>query len=248
LRVSKLVPELIWDADPAMIVTTHIPGVSLAAARGSISDDVWYEACRETGAAVASLMLVPMPKTDRAAFDSRFYGKLGPLESYLGKVMTLGRGVQTLDPDFQDEYWAESLDFVASQMPDILSQPRSLYHQDPGNLHIEDGRLAGFFDLEMCRIGGAAMQLAYCLGMFQNSKEGWDSFCEGWESTFEVKLELSDRLAVAAAIHLLGWRVICRYMSYDGNPGSGFDWASPADPAYWRQAIEEAEDMLEVKR
>jgi hypothetical protein len=31
--------------------------------------------------------------------------------------------------------------------------------------------------------------------------------------------------------------VISRYMSYDGTPGTGFDWCEPADPSYYRDAF-----------
>ena len=75
-----LVPKLIWHADPRMIVTTHIPGVNLAAARGIHGEDAWRQACRETGGAIGSLTRIPLSDADRAAFESRFYEGLGALE------------------------------------------------------------------------------------------------------------------------------------------------------------------------
>jgi hypothetical protein len=61
-------------------------------------------------------------------------------------------------------------------------------------------------------------------------------------------LGADDCNAIAAAVHLLSWRVITRYMSYDGTPGSGYKWAKPADPARYRQLIDETEEMLGVRR
>ena len=55
----------------------------------------------------------------------------------------------------------------------VMSHTSLLYHQDPSNLHVEQGRFVGFYDLEMCRVGGTAMQLASSLGMLKGEKVGW---------------------------------------------------------------------------
>ena len=73
-----------------------------------------------------------------------------------------------------------------------------------------------------------------------------DFFCQGWESATGVPLGSEDRKAVAAASHLLHWREISRYLSYDGTPGSGYDWASPADPVAYRVALQAMEKMLDI--
>lgn len=245
---TGLVPRLLADVEPDMIVMTHIPGANLGWLRSVTDDREWFEACSQMGRAVASLMSVPMSAKSRMEFEFRFYGGLGSLEAYLGKTMELARSVQRLDPDFRDDYWAESLDFVDRQLPIIFAQPRALYHQDPANHGIEGGRFSGFFDLEMCRVGGSAMQLAYCTGMLHGTKEGWRHFCAGWEAVKGVTLGSDDCNAIAGAVHLLSWRVITRYMSYDGTPGSGHKWAKPADPARCRQLIDKTEEMLNTGR
>ena len=134
------------------------------------------------------------------------------------------------------------------QLDSILAQPRALYHQDPGNLHVEQGRFVGFFDLEMCRAGGAAMQLASALEMLEGKQEGWAPFRAGWEAATGAPLGPADRMAALAASRLLHWREISRYLSYDGTPGSGYAWASPADPAAYRKSMEAAEDLLGIDR
>lgn len=247
-RETGLVPELVCDAGPRMIVMSHVPGTSLAAARVADGEAVWPNACREAAKAIGLLTAVPMGASDRAAFESRFYDGLGSLEAYLGRILELGRSIHQRDPDFRDGFWRDSVGFVEGQVDAILSQPRVLYHQDVSNLHVQQGRFAGFYDLEMCRVGCAAMQLASSLSMLAEKRQGWEPFCEGWEAATNAPLARDDRRAAAACMHLLKWREISRYLSYDGSVGSGYDWASPADPTTYREAIEEAENMLEVDR
>ena len=243
---TGLVPTLIWDANPVMILMSYVPGMYLHQAQEADGDTVWRAACRETGWAIGSLTRVPLSSADQRHFEAHFYGNLGPLEAYLGRILELGRSVQVRDPDFQGDFWRENLDFVEAHLEDILSEPRVLYHQDVSNLHVQRGRFVGFFDLEMCRVGCATMQLAASLGMLQGNESAWASFREGWEAATDQPLSVIDRRAAAAANYLLHWREICRYLSYDGTPGSGFDWASPADPIRYRNAIQATQRMLEV--
>lgn len=245
---TGLVAQLIHDVDPRTIVMSYIPGQYLPESRELHGDATWRQACRETGKAIGTLTRVPLSAPGRGGFESRFYGELGVLEAYLGRIIELGRSVQARDPDFQDAYWKQNLDFIESQLATIYSRPRILYHQDVGNLHIQDGRFMGFFDLEMCVVGCEAMQLASSLGMLGGDKVGWQHFREGWEAATSVPLSHEDRCAAAAAHHLLCWREISRYLSYDGTPGTGFHWANPADPVRYRKSIESAASMLGVER
>jgi hypothetical protein len=247
-RETGLVPEMIWDADPTMIVMSYVPGVYLREAREIDGDPAWRADCREVGKAIGSLTRVPLSAADRAAFESRFYEETPTLEAYLERILELGRSINARDPDFRDGFWRESLEFITAELPGILSQPRVLYHQDVGNLHVRQGRFMGFYDLEMCRVGCAAMQLASSFGMLDGDEAGWEPFCEGWEAATGSPLGPEDRSAAAAAAHLLGWREISRYLSYDGTPGSGYAWASPADPVVYRKSIEAMESMIGVAR
>lgn len=238
---TGLVPRLIWDDDPRMMIMAHIPGNYLGAIRDS-DRDAWLDCCREVGKASATLTCVPLTAATREEFESRFY-EFGPLEAYLKRILELGRGVQACDPDFRDDFWRVSLDFIEEQLPSIFSEPRCLYHQDAGNLHVANGRFMGFFDLEMCRVGCPAMQLASS-GMFSDVS-AWERFREGWESV-AGKLTGGQMRAACAGQHLLGWREITRYMSYDGTPGTGYSWADPADPARYRSGIECVNRVLGV--
>jgi Ser/Thr protein kinase RdoA (MazF antagonist) len=184
--------------------------------------------------------------SERKLFESHFYTGTATLEAYLCRILELGRCIHARDADFGNEFWRGSLDFIASELPSILAQPRVLYHQDVSNLHVNDGRFMGFFDLEMCRVGCAAMQLGSALGMLGEDGAGWEPFAAGWNEAAAAPLTLADRRAAAAVWHLLQWRVISRYLSYDGTPGSGHAWAGPADPAFHRSSIQFVRDLLGV--
>jgi Ser/Thr protein kinase RdoA (MazF antagonist) len=246
-RETGLVPELLADIDDTMIVMSHVPGVYLGQARQVDDTATWHSACRETGRAVGSLTRVPLSTAQRAAFESRFYDGLGTLEAYLGRILDLGASIQARDPDFQDQFWRDSLDFIQAQLAGILAQPRVLYHQDPANLHVQQGRFMGFFDLEMCRVGCAAMQLASAVGMLEGETAEWKPFREGWETATGRSLGPGDLQATLAANYLLHWREISRYLSYDGTPGSGYAWASPAAPIRYRRTIGAMSRMMGIK-
>ena len=162
---TGLVPELICDFDPVTIVMSYVPGGWLRDSRKNGEETAWLDACRATARAIATLTTVPISAAACTAFESRFCRDAPTLDSYLRRILELGRGVSQRDPDFQGTFWRNSLDFAEAQLPVILSQPRVLYHQDAGNLHVLQGRFMGFFDLEMCQIGCAAMQLASSFGL-----------------------------------------------------------------------------------
>ena len=244
---TGLVPRLLYDVDDRMIATSYIPGNYLHESWGTEGGTAWQAACRAAGRTIATLAQVPLSDSDRISFEARFYEGLGPLEAYLSRILDLGHRITGRDPDFRDCFWKDSLDFIEQQLDTILSQPRLLYHQDVSNLHVQGGGCAGCFDLEMCRVGCAAMQLGAAAGMFLTHPEGWRDFREGWEATIGACLSPQEHHAAAAAGHLLAWREISRYLSYDGTPGSGYDWAGPADPARYRRVIEAVATMLDVE-
>jgi len=241
---TGLIPTLIDDVDETMIVMSHVPGIHLYRARQGSVASTSYQACYATGQAIGRLSRVPLSAAERADFESRFYGELGPLEAYLDRIVELGRAIQARDADFQNTFWRDNLDLIESQLPYLYAQPRVLYHQDVSNLHVQNGRFCGFYDLEMCRVGCADMQLASALGMLAGDPAAWLPFRAGWEAATGEPLGAEQRLAVLAAYSLLQWREISRYLSYDGTPGTGHAWASPADPVRTRACIEAAQTIL----
>jgi Ser/Thr protein kinase RdoA (MazF antagonist) len=239
-RDTGLVPELIYDIDPRTIVMSHVSGTWLDVSRETDGQALWREACDQVGRAIGRLTRVLLTDADRAAFDK----DVPTLEAYLRRILNLGRSINARDPDFSNGFWRTSLDFIEGRLPCILAEPRVLYHQDVANLHVRQGRFMGFFDLEMCRVGCATMQLASSLNMLHGDKAAWEPFGEGWEAVTGRTLTPDDLRAAAAAHHLLSWRVISRYLSYDGTPGTGFAWCDPADPVRYRRSIEAVEAMI----
>jgi hypothetical protein len=245
-KETGLTPKLIFDIDSTMIAMSHVPGRGLTESRRSNGEVRWRQACRGVGRAAGSLAAFPISEADIAAFESRFYRGIESVEKYLGRIVELGRGVCKRDRDFSGRYWSENLDFIESRLEAIYRQPRVLYHQDVSNLHVEQGRFTGFFDLEMCRVGCPALQLGSVLGMLDNTDgHAWTQFKLGWTES-RGQLEESDVESALAAAFLLGWRVITRYLSYDGSAGSGFDWASPADPSEYQRGFESLKRMVRM--
>jgi hypothetical protein len=240
---TGLIPTLIADVDEITILTTFLDGVYLHQARGEPSYD---RACYETGRAAGTLTQVPLSAAGCADFEARFYDGLGPLKAYLARIVELGRGIQARDPDFEDPTWRDNLDLIESQLSRLYAQPRVLYHQDASNLHVLDGRFIGFFDLEMCRVGCAAMQLASTLIIAVRDPSIWSPFRAGWEAATGAPLGSEQRRAALAGYSLLQWREISRYLSYDGTPGTGCSWASPADPVAYRASIKAAQNLLDI--
>ena len=91
------------------------------------------------------------------------------------------------------------------------------------------------------------MQLASAVGMLEGEGAAWEPFRDGWERATGGPLGPGDLRAALAGVHLLHWREISRYLSYDGTPGSGYDWASPADPVGHRRSIQAVVKMLGVQ-
>lgn len=231
---TGLIPLHLVDAGSDMIVISHIPGHNLYNAHPVDPEYIWQESVFNTGRAIAELANVPLSPEKLNEFTSSFYQPFATLDAYLQRILDLGWRIHAKDPDFGDDYWGYNLEYIRRQLSVILSQPRILYHQDVSNFHVSAGRFMGFFDLEMCRVGCTALQLGASFPIIQGDKESWRWFRNGWEEVKQDKLTSKDLHAAAASNYLLGWREISRYLSYDGTPGTGYTWASPADPTEYR--------------
>lgn len=238
---TGLVPRLLDEQAPRLLVMSYLPGDMLHVVRAQEGEQAWLAGCEAVGEAAARLTQVEMAQETGRAYSARFYEGMGSLDRYLGRIVALSESIQRLDPDFCDGYWGASLDLVRDELDGMLSEPQVLYHQDASNLHLADGRFEGFFDLEMTHVGGPTMQIASCLRLFDGQRRAWERFAAGW---VRVTGQALDARRVLAAGHLLAWREICRYLSYDGTPGSGYDWASPADPQWYRELLDGLACML----
>ena len=236
-QATELVPWLIDDVDETMIVMSHVPGMMLHVSREAEGEEAWSKACREVGYAAGRLALVPLAESEQRRFESTFYRgrQLPTLEAYLRGIYAFGVSAYERNAEFRDVFWRNNLSFIASKIPDIVSEEPVLYHQDASNLHVSAGRFQGFFDLEMCRVGCASMQLASSM---RNAMEGWENFREGWEAAWGRPLTLEERERACACAHLLDWRDI----SFILHPDAG-----SADPEKYKARIEGVRAALGIR-
>ena len=206
-HTTGLVPDLIWDADPNMIIMSHVPGTFLG--RGDVTDAEVVAGCFETGKAFGTLANVPWSQADQAILDSPLCGAWAHFDEEFEVVMKRSRETHVKNPVFSNDFWKESLEFMDVQGDTLLSQPRFLCHQDAVHFHFESGHFMGFFDLEMCFVGGEAMQLGFILrsldGVWRNSKKRWLSFRKGWETATHRTLNQADLQAAVAAHQWRCW-------------------------------------------
>jgi hypothetical protein len=222
---------------------SHLPGLMLYTSKYIDGDEAWRSACEETGKAVGSLTRVPFGTKERKAFETKFHGALTGYESYIDRIVKLGRSIHANDPAFKNDFWCKSLDFIEAQIPAILDEPRVLVHLDVANLHVQNGRFIGFFDFETCRIGSASLQLAASLPMLRASRTAWKLFRHGWELATNAVLDGDDLTKVSACSQLLGWRNISRNLSYDGTPPTG-EGTKPVDPKPYKRVFEDVNELL----
>jgi hypothetical protein len=91
-----------------------------------------------------------------------------------------------------------------------------LYHQDALNGHFRGSRFAGFFDLEMCRVGTEAMQIG-ALWKTLALHGIWEPFATGYALVSGRVLDDADREAARAFAHFMVWRYITRYGQWRGE-------------------------------
>ena len=109
---TGLVPKLIKDASPDMILITYIPGIYLGESRINDTVKIWHTAVKNTSCAIASLTRTRLSAEKQENFISRFYRPLGEFESYLHRILELGWRIHNQDPTFMDNFWGDNLRFI----------------------------------------------------------------------------------------------------------------------------------------
>ena len=213
---TGLVPHLLVEDGPRLIVQSHIPGRGLIAPQGSAFATVDTQRVGYTlGQAVAALTSVPLSPQAARAYESTFYDGL-PLEQYIGDILAAAQLIHQNVPAYGGSLFAASLASIKSSLDYLLAQPRLLYHQDALNMHFVGSDFAGFFDLEMCRVGTEAMQIGslwYVCATYDN----WRAFAQGFAKQSSRKLGKLDFYAAQAFAHFLVWRYISRSGRWHGD-------------------------------
>lgn len=216
---TGLVPQLLEDEGSRLIVVSYIPGAFLpwpadhSAASWAIDRSVMGYTL---GAATAKLITTPLTTQAAQEFESRFYGG-ETLAAYFQNILQASQSIHQHVDCYKDALFGRSLALIAENLPSILAQPRLLYHQDALNMHFVGSRFSGFFDLEMCRVGTAAMQIGSLWSIITNY-DVWDVFTQGFAEITGQMLDQQDWATSRAFAHFMAWRSISDYGDWHGEP------------------------------
>ena len=176
----------------------------------------------QLGQAAARLVSTPLP-TNEEGYNSDRDWSLFPwdsdLRSAIGFYIDEGRRIQKSVPNYNNAFISESLCLIESQVESVDRYPRVLFHEDFSNFHVHEGRLAGLFDLEMCRSGTELMQVNMLLGLERAGLDR-DSMKQGYVDVMGPRPCLDDTLGLIAMDHLARHIRVCRYGRWDGSAES----------------------------
>lgn len=235
---TGVVPQLLAESGQRLIVVSWIPGSWIPAPTDAAFDaNARAQAGHSLGEATAKLVSVPLSAAAAQEFERRFYDGEG-LTAYLQGILQASWAIHRQVACYRDPIFADSLANIEANLPIILAQPRLLYDQDALNVHFLDNRCSGFFDLEMCRVGTAAMQIG-SLWRIIATYNVWDAFGQGFADVTGRELGPQDLAASRAFAHFLVWRSISDYGDWHGEPLSDAEMAAVIESsAGHRQEIE----------
>ena len=167
------------------------------------------------GQATAQLTSVPLTAGAAQAFESRFYDGES-LAKYLSDILRASSAIQQRVACYRDPIFAQSLAQIDANLDALLRQPRLLYHQDALNVHFDQSRFTGFFDLEMCRVGSAAMQIGALWRIFTDYGN-WGDFAAGFANGAGRELTKADLEMSRAFANFMVWRSISDYGDWHGE-------------------------------
>ena len=237
--ITGLVPQLLDDDGPRLIVVSHIPGAFLPRAE---DDEAAFRAVDQElmgytlGVATAKLVNTPLSEQMAQEFESRFYDG-ETLTAYFQGILQASWEIHKRVDCYQGEVFARSLATIEANLPVILAQPRLLYHQDALNMHFVGSRFSGFFDLEMCRVGTEAMQIGSLWAIFSLYK-AWDAFTQGFADGTGRTLSPPAVTAARAFALFMHWRSISDYGDWHGEPLPETEPATiVAEAEHYRQSL-----------
>lgn len=238
--VTGLVPQLLEEHGSRLIVEERIGGTFLpnpetqAAAANAVDR---ARAGFTLGQATAKLTSVPLTTSAAQAFESRFYDGES-LFKYLNDILRASHAIQKRVACYRDPLFAESLAQIDANLDAMLRQPRLLYHQDALNVHFAESRFVGFFDLEMCRVGIAAMQIGALWRIFTDYGN-WTDFAAGFVEQAGHELTKAELEMSRAFAHFMAWRSISDYGDWHGEPLDDKQMAQvEQDAVAWQATLE----------
>jgi hypothetical protein len=200
---------------------------------------------RELGHAIALMVDTPVP--DSAAGEALKLGhEIIPWNQDLAQAIGFYTGLCRRDcdrfPAAADPFYLESLDLVEQQLGHLARQRQIILHED---LHYfaHEGRVAGIFDVEMCRLGTEMMQLERLF--LQCSPDGvpWESALAGYaSSTGRAPIDQDYVFMMAMAAFYFHIR-ITRW----GKPNAEKDWVQQYLPDI-RGSVRNYEAYVDLER
>lgn len=213
---TNMVPQLLAEDGPRLIVQSYIPGSWLPQPTDAEYAHIdQFQVGYTLGQAVATLTSVTLPTQATQVFEARFYEGMA-LTQYISEIIDASRHIHHNIEAYSGPIFAQSLANIEANLTYLLSQKRILYHQDALNHHFVGSRFSGFFDLEMCRVGTTAMQIGSLWNVFA-THNNWPAFAKGFQEISDTTLHVTDFYAAKAFAHFLIWRYISRYGRWRGE-------------------------------
>ncbi len=233
-----------------LIVMTKLPGSHLALALSALQGQQTDVRClsQAFGRAIGQLTQVPLSCAQVAYTPQRDFSIIGwgqDLRQTVAHYLETARRIQQVIAAYQAPLFAHSLALLESQLPLIPRQPELLYHEDISNTMFDGEQIGGFYDLEMCRGGTAAMQLGVALFLCGPDQLDWESLLAGYQQQTAHRLDDDEILSVLAMSHFYAWIRVCRWGWWDGNPTASDHFAaSVADADCYYHTIGHACNVL----
>lgn len=188
---TGFVPDVHTIVDDQLIVMSFVPGTMPR--RDGIDQEVLsspeklVDLSHHLGQATGALVATPLPTDSEGTFPPPGFVPYSPvgwtsdLKESIAFFVDLGRRIYREVRAFSDPVFAEYLDLLEEESKTIDDERKILFHSDFGNLHVMDGRVQGFFDLESCRLGTESMQLSKALLACEHYGLIRESFLTGYE-------------------------------------------------------------------
>ena len=184
---TGLVPEILAVVPKRLIVMECLPGRAIVeeAGSGELGRADLRDLGVEAGKAVGRLMDVPLPEPGDGYSIVRDYAMTpwpADLEEAVLYYVRICRGKAAFSPTAADVFNYEALNFVESQLPYFKGQ-KKVIHNDDLLCFVNEGRITGFYDFELSRLGTEQMQLGQVFRWCTDEGLQWPDILEGYNET-----------------------------------------------------------------
>ena len=230
------VPAIHATVPERLIIMTCLPGrfLNQEVDSGELDDDALAALGHELGRAVGSLVNTPLLQHGDGYVISRDYALMNWKPDLCETVrfyMDLRRRDQTLSAAGADPFYDASLSLVERQIDRISGQRHVIFHED-FHCFVHRGKLQGFFDLEMARLGTELMQLERVFRQCAPDGLHWSYVLSGYGEETGRDLDDDDYVFMLAMALFYYHIRITRW----GKPDREADWVARFLPDMKREA------------